>query len=143
LFDSAVNWLVSRLSIVDKLSCGIEEVEGVGAGLDVAAEYVSEELCERGGGGVVESVVRFAVGRSFGSVIEITTAFEPRIRGSHGNLQCVGHRSCSISGIVQEFWGRRWHCGFLRILPIEGDDHSCANHGQSVDKKSIGQGRRV
>jgi len=45
---------VSKLSIVVKLSCGTGEVEGVCAGLYVAEEYVSENLCEGGGGGVIE-----------------------------------------------------------------------------------------
>ena len=41
---------MSRLSIVNKLSCGSGEDERVWAGLDVAAEYVSVEFC---GGEVV------------------------------------------------------------------------------------------
>jgi len=45
LFDSAVIKLVSRLSIVDKLSCGSGEVKGVCAGLEVATEYVIVEFC--------------------------------------------------------------------------------------------------
>jgi len=44
---------VSRLSIVVKLSCGTEEVEGVCSGLDTAAEYVSVEFSKGGGGRVV------------------------------------------------------------------------------------------
>ena len=54
LFDRAVSRLVSRLSIIDRFSCGTGEVEGVCVGLDVAAEYVIVVFCK--GGDVGEKV---------------------------------------------------------------------------------------
>jgi len=61
----------------------------------------------------LKSVVRFAVGRIFGSVMEILGDFEPRIGGSLGNLQCVGATA------VAACWG------LFKSFDVESGEDGC------------------